>query len=151
VGHQVKSPDAFGWSLDDLFAHPDMKSAISEFRSEGGAEKVLISHLKTARRFRTALKKDLKCEGLLSELCGAGCTEEKLLLLLFKSCAAAHSEPISLLDTASLSPAQLKALRRDLLHVARLVKRVNETSLNPKFDLKWAPPNAETDPLTSGG
>ena len=133
--------------FDHLFEQPDGKKITAEIRRYGGSEQDLISQLKTAHRFRFGLKNQLKCKLLLSNLCEAGCSEEKLTSLLFNACVAANCKPIRLLDTAGLSTAQVKALQRDLLHVGSLVDRVNKTSLSPKFDLKWASPIAEKDSL----
>ena len=141
------SPDEFERSLRRLFEQSEGKKIIAEIRRSGGSEQDLISQLKTAHRFRFGLKTQPKCDLLLSDLSKAGCSEERLTSLLFSACVAANSKPIRLLDTAGLSAVQLKGFQRDLLHVGRLVNRVNKTSLSPKFDLKWAAPIVEKDSL----
>jgi hypothetical protein len=147
VTHHLISPDEFESSLRHLLEHPDVKEVIAEMRRAGGSVRHLISSMKTVHNFRFELKNHPKCALLLSDLCKAGCSEERLTSLLLNASMAANAEPIRLLDTAGLSTAHLKALKRDVLRIASLVNRVNKTSSSPKFDLKWASPSAEHDSL----
>jgi hypothetical protein len=89
-----------------------------------------------------------RCDELFSTLCKDGCSRDHLPVLLFdvSSRAVAHHGKL-IFDADGLSRKQLTNLSRDLMSIACLVRRVNKTMLNPKFDLLWAPADSDRDPL----
>jgi hypothetical protein len=139
------SPDEFASALTRLFEQSEGKKLIAEMLRAGISEQDLISQMKAVHGFSFGLKNHPKCARLLSDLCKAGCSEERLTSLLLNASVAANSEPMRLLDTGGFSTARLKTLKGDLLRIASLVNRLNKTSLSPKFDLKWGPRSAEHD------
>ena len=100
-----------------------------------------------AANFRRELVKQPNCRKLLSDLREDGCSEETLISLLLNASRAANAKPVKLFDAGGLSTTQLSRLKRNLISVAALVDRVNKTAISPKFDLKWAPPDKDRDPL----
>jgi hypothetical protein len=87
------------------------------------------------------------CEELFRKLCREGCSDEELAGLLFAVCTIAVADRSGLIDLGKISMPQVRRLAKDLQSLAGLVRRVNETSLNPKLDILAAPTDVSRDPV----
>ena len=85
------------------------------------------------------------CEELFRKLCNRGCDDEALAALLFAICTIAVADSQGVLPRISFSAAQVKQLAIDLRSLSVSVDRINNSPLNPKYDLLWAPPDATRD------
>lgn len=85
---------------------------------------------------------------LFSNLCENGCSQNDLAtLLLAVSTYAIAKRDEPLLNSGGLSTSQLARLRRELIWVGGMVDRVNNSTLNPTFDILLAPPDASRQAL----
>lgn len=86
-------------------------------------------------------------EHSFNDICKAGCDAEALGCLLNAVCIIAVGQSRGRVHLGEISPAQLKRLTRDLRSLADRVERLNRTTLNPKYELLAAPPDAGRDPM----
>lgn len=98
-------------------------------------------------QFRKNLTHNVHYKKLLARLDSKGCSEIWLSALLLQACKAAIGKPERLLDMGGFTTPQLKALNKSLVASSSLVKRVNQTTLSPKYDLLWAPQEKERESL----
>jgi hypothetical protein len=86
-----------------------------------------------------------RCEELFHKVCDAGCEREVLAGLLFAVSTLAVGQHEGWAKPETFSTTQVKKIATELRWLATSVKQLNNTQLNPKYDLLWAAPDPMRD------